>query len=98
MTNNDVKALGNANCKKTTFVAAVGEKVPPETTRKDWSKVKGLAVSKTYPICGLTYDLVPRLFAGVIKKEDEEHSIVFNAEEPKKLATTVSNYLKFVLE
>ncbi|HTQ68965.1 MAG TPA: substrate-binding domain-containing protein [Solirubrobacteraceae bacterium] len=93
-TNGDVEAVANSNCAKTVYANAVGEKFPPKTTREDWSQVKGLAVTKTYPICGLTYDLAFRLYSTPLV------SLVppITEEETKKIATTVSDYLKFVLD
>lgn len=92
-TNGDVEALGNSNCVKTVYAAEVGEKVPPESTRDDWSKVKGLAVSKTYAICGLTYALAPRLYKPWLTKFNAGETLT----EAQKVATTVSNYLVWVL-
>jgi len=99
-TNGDVEALGDSNCSKTVYAAAAGEKIPPKTTRLDWSKVRANAVSKTYGICGITYVLVPRLYWGFEEAEAEAKSEPVNTaleEESKKVATTVSNYLEWVL-
>ncbi|HUH81280.1 MAG TPA: substrate-binding domain-containing protein [Solirubrobacteraceae bacterium] len=92
-TNGDVEAVANSNCAKTVYANAVGEKFPPKSTREDWSQVKGLAVSKTYPACGLTYDLAFRLYDTPLV------SLVpaITPEESQEIATTVSDYLKFVL-
>ena len=92
-TNGDVEALANSNCAKTVYALKAGEKFPPKTTRLDWSKVIGLEVSKTYGICGLSYVIEPRLFYGFLHKETP----AITEEESKKVATTVSNYLRFVL-
>jgi hypothetical protein len=90
-TNGDVPGLGNSNCKSTKYVSKIGEKFPPETTRKDWSKVKGAYNSATYGICGVTYALAARQYfffeepLGVSEKESGEK------------ATTTENYLLWVL-
>lgn len=93
-TNGDQEAEANSNCKKTVYALKVGEKFPPKTTRLDWSKVKGLIVGKTYPICGLTYVLAPRLYWGWLHKNEP----LITEEQSKAIATTVSNYLQFVLQ
>ena len=92
-TNGDVEAAANSNCSKTVYANAAGEKFPPKSAREDWSQVKGLAVSKTYPACGITYDIEFRLWDAPLL------SLVpsITAEESQKIATTVSNYLDFVL-
>lgn len=92
-TNGDVEALANSNCSKTVYALKAGEKFPPASTRLDWSKVIGLAESKTYSICGLTYVIEPRLFYPFL--HDENPAIT--QEESQKIATTVSNYLTWVL-
>ncbi len=92
-TNGDVEALGNSNCAKTVYALKAGEKFPPSSTRADWSKVKGLVESKTYPICGLTYALAPRLYFPFLSHENP----LITQEASQKIATTVSNYLTWVL-
>jgi len=86
----DKEKLGESNCKSTVYVAKVGEEFPPKSTRKDWSKVKGLGTSKTYGICGLTYDLAPRQFYPFLKHYG------LSQEESNKIATDVHDYLVFV--
>jgi len=92
-TNGDEKELGNSNCVKTVYAAEVTEKFPPASTRDDWSKVKGLAAGKTYSICGLTYVLAPRLYFPFLHHEVPATT----EEEARKVATTVSNYITWVL-
>ena len=100
-TDGDVETLANSNCVKTVYAAEVGEKIPPESTRDDWSKVKGLVVSKTYSICGMTYALAPRQYDQVLESENTRHSLGLSPtvikEDGEKDATTVSNYLQWVL-
>lgn len=89
-TKGDTAKGAESNCKDSVYVSKVGEEFPPKTTRKDWSKVKAEAVSKTYGICGLTYDLAPRQYYPFLKKYG------ISEEESKKIATTVHDYLVFV--
>jgi ABC-type phosphate transport system substrate-binding protein len=93
-TNGDVEALGNSNCSKTVYALKAGEKFPPKTTRLDWSKVIGLDESKTYSICGLTYVIAPRLYYPFLHAENP----AITQEQSQKIATTVSNYIKWVLQ
>lgn len=82
---------GNSNCKSTKYVNKVGEKFPPEKTREDWSKVKGQYNSSTYGICGITYALAARQYWYF------ESPLGVTEAESKEKATTVANYLLFVL-
>jgi ABC-type phosphate transport system substrate-binding protein len=82
---------GNSNCKSTKYVNKVGEKFPPESTRDDWSKVKGQYDSTTYGICGMTYALAARQYWYF------ESPLGVTEAESKEKATTVANYLLFVL-
>ena len=90
-TKGDIEKEGNSNCKDTVYAAKKGEKFPPATTRADWSKVKAENVSETYPICGLTYVLAARQYWYFLDKYG------LTEEESKKVATTVHDYLQFVV-
>ncbi len=83
---------GNSNCKSTKYIAKIGEKFPPESTRDDWSKVKGEYNSATYGICGVTYALAARQYFYF------ESPLGVSEEESKTKATTVENYLLWVLQ
>ncbi len=94
------KAGAESNCKDTVYVSKVGEEFPPHSTRKDWSKVKGEAVSKTYSICGLTYILAMRQYYPFIShylptETTEEKEAA--AKESLEIATAVNNYVKYVV-
>jgi ABC-type phosphate transport system substrate-binding protein len=92
-TNGDVAAVANSNCVKTVYANAAGEKFPPKFTYEDWSQVKGLSVSKTYPICGLTYMIEFKLWDTPLVSLEP----LTTPEEAQAIATTVSNYLVWVL-
>ncbi|HTU80116.1 MAG TPA: substrate-binding domain-containing protein [Solirubrobacteraceae bacterium] len=89
-TKGDIEKAEESNCKDTKYVAAKGEKFPPESTRDDWSKVKGEDVSKTYAICGVTYVLAPRQMWYFL----EPYKIT--EAESLKIATSVHDFLDFV--
>jgi ABC-type phosphate transport system substrate-binding protein len=88
---NDVEKEGSSNCKDTKYVAAKGEEFPPASTRDDWSKVKAENVSKTYPICGVTYVLAARQYWYFLSKYG------LTEEESESIATTVHDYLQWVV-
>jgi ABC-type phosphate transport system substrate-binding protein len=90
-TNKDVEKKASSNCASTVYIAKLGEKVPPVSTLADWSKVKGSNTSKTYPICGLTYDLAPQLYYPYLK-----HYSLTQAES-KAIATSAHDYLHWMV-
>ncbi len=55
--NKDAEAASEANCKDTEFSNGGGS-FPPPTVDSPWNEVTAKAESKTYALCGLTYDLV----------------------------------------
>jgi ABC-type phosphate transport system substrate-binding protein len=84
--NKDVAAKAEANCKDTVFQN--GTKVfPPPKLTEPWNEVTTELTSKTYSLCGLTYDLA------LTNYEAYESHGGSNAE-----ATTVQNYLNYVLD
>jgi hypothetical protein len=91
-TNGDTKEAANSNCKKSVYALKPGEKFPPPSTRDDWSKVKALYTSKTYPACGRTYVLAARQYFFFLTK------LGVSEEESKKIATTVENFVRFALD
>jgi ABC-type phosphate transport system substrate-binding protein len=85
--NKDVEASAKANCAKTVYTNAneTGGEFPPASVYSNWNEVTAEVTSKTYPLCGLSYDIAyPHysLFSGTSEKE----------------ATTVNNFEQFVLE
>jgi len=89
--NGDVEAAENSNCKKTAYIdTETGHEFPPESTRDSWSQAKADDEGKTYPICGLTYDLAFKLYDPFFQGAKTE-------EQGVALATTVENYLSFEL-
>jgi ABC-type phosphate transport system substrate-binding protein len=83
-TNKDVAARASANCKSTVFSNGTAS-FPPPSTESNWNEVSADQYSATYPICGLTYDLVfgnYKAYKGTTQGE----------------ATTAENYLAFVLD
>jgi ABC-type phosphate transport system substrate-binding protein len=87
----DKEKEGNSFCKYTVYASVHGEEFPPETTRDDWSKVKGENVSKSYPICGLTYVLAARQYWYFLQKYGLSEA------ESQAIATTVHDYLRWVV-
>jgi len=87
----DVEKLGGSNCAGTFYAAKPGEKFPPKTTRAVWSAVKAEVTQKKYNICGLTYDLALRQYFPFLSTQGASEEAAKNA------ATTVSNYLLYVL-
>jgi ABC-type phosphate transport system substrate-binding protein len=55
--NGDVAEKASSNCKKTEFSNGTGS-FPPPSVEAAWNEVTAKAVSKSYALCGLTYDLV----------------------------------------
>lgn len=82
--NKDVATRASANCAKTEYSNGVAS-FPPPSVESNWNEVTTKQYSKTYAICGLTYDLAfanYRAFKGTTQGE----------------ATTVHDYLAFVLD
>ncbi|MGO9490319.1 MAG: substrate-binding domain-containing protein [Solirubrobacteraceae bacterium] len=55
--NKDVPAVDESNCKDTEFSNGKGT-FPPPTVDSPWNEVTAKGESKSYALCGLTYDLV----------------------------------------
>ncbi len=55
--NGDTATVAESNCKKTEFSNGKGS-FPPPNVDAAWNEVTAKQFSKTYPLCGLTYDLV----------------------------------------
>lgn len=89
-TGGDTVKVKESNCKDTVYESAIGTPFPPESTRDDWSKVKGANVSVTYPICGVTYVLAPRQEYYFLQPYGASE------EEAKAIATSVHDFLQFV--
>jgi ABC-type phosphate transport system substrate-binding protein len=83
-TNFDVAAKAESNCKSTIYQN--GTKVfPPPSVFAPWNEVTGELQSKTYSLCGLTYDLALTNYTAFKGGTVEE-------------ATTVQNYLNYILD
>ena len=89
--NGDVEKLGQSNCAGTIYAAKPGEKFPPKSTRETWFAVKAELTQKKYNICGLTYALAVRQYNYFMSP------FGVTEEASKNDATTVANYLKWVL-
>ncbi len=99
----DKEKEGDSSCKGSKYIPALGstEKVPPASTRLDWSKVKAYDISTTYPICGLTYVLAARQYWYFLEPYfafEGGKTLAQEEEESKKIATTVHNYVQWVVE
>jgi ABC-type phosphate transport system substrate-binding protein len=90
-TNYDVEGSAKANCSKTVYIAKFGEQVPPTSVDSDWSQVKGSNKSATYPICGLTYVIAPKLYFPYLKRYS------LNEGESREIATSVHDYLHWAV-
>jgi ABC-type phosphate transport system substrate-binding protein len=82
-TNGDVAASAESNCKKTEYSNGVGSFPPPKVT-DPWNEVTASGTSKTYALCGLTYDLALTHIEAYAGGTVEE-------------AKTVQEYLDYVL-
>jgi ABC-type phosphate transport system substrate-binding protein len=88
----DIEKAAQSNCASTVFIGnTFGEPIPPESTRKAWNTVKGKVYSKTYAVCGLTYDLALRVYKPFL---EHIHSLTSEEEEVgKHQAQTTRDYL-----
>jgi ABC-type phosphate transport system substrate-binding protein len=79
----DKAELGNANCENTEYTNGITP-FPPASTLDVWNEVTTRTTEINYPLCGLTYDLT-------------FHEYSKYPETSLAQATTVNNYLRFVL-
>lgn len=89
--NYDIEKAANSNCAGTVYIAKTGEKFPPKNTRETWYATKAQLLQKKYSICGLTYDLALRQYYYFLAPEG------VSAAQSINIATTVGNYLEYVL-
>jgi ABC-type phosphate transport system substrate-binding protein len=82
----DIETPGNSNCGKTVYTNG-SKAFPPPSTTSNWNEVTTEQFSKTYALCGLTYDLALANYAAY-----EGHGT------SQGEATTVENYLAYVTE
>ena len=81
----DIEAVAQSNCKNTVYTNVSGKKFPPASTREVWNEAKAeLEQTKTYAICGLTYDLALRQYKYYPGTSQAE-------------ATTVENFLRWAI-
>ena len=85
-TNGDISALGNSNCSKTVYSNGKASFPPPAVTSA-WNEVTAEQFSKTYALCGLTYDLALANYGAFEVNGTSQGE-----------ATTVSNFLAYVTE
>jgi ABC-type phosphate transport system substrate-binding protein len=83
-TNGDAAEVGNANCKNTAYTNGVGSFPPPAITAP-WNEVTTETTEKEYTLCGFTYVLAFTTYSAYPGTTQAE-------------ATTVNNYLRFVLD
>ena len=76
----------NSNCKKTVYVNGKKE-FPPPTLESAWNEVGGDVTSKTYALCGLTYDFALSKYGSYSTHGATEGE-----------AATVRDYLKYVTD
>ena len=84
--NGDAKELSNSNCKKTVYTNGKAS-FPPPSVKSTWNEVTTEQFSKSYALCGLTYDLA---LSNAAKYKVDGTT--------QGEATTVENYLQFVVE
>jgi ABC-type phosphate transport system substrate-binding protein len=86
-TNGDDAPTADANCKKTEYLVGNGtsQSFPPGGSTQPWNEVTAALESKTYPLCGLSYDLAFTNYS----------LLPGNSTDAAEM--TVSNYLKFVV-
>jgi ABC-type phosphate transport system substrate-binding protein len=83
-TNKEIAKKASANCSGTEYTNGVNP-FPPPSVESLWNEVEAKAVSKTYPLCGLTYDTVIANYEAYPKTTQGE-------------ATTVHDYLVYELD
>lgn len=83
-TNGDAKEAANANCKNTAYTNGSSSFPPPELTAP-WNEVSTKTTEKEYTLCGFTYVLAFTSYSAYPGTTQAE-------------ATTVNNYLRFVIE
>jgi ABC-type phosphate transport system substrate-binding protein len=83
-TNGEVSAAASANCNKTAYTNGSNPFPPPAVTAP-WNEVTTKTTEKAYTLCGLTFDLAFTSFSSFPGTSQAQ-------------ATTVGNYLRFVLE
>ena len=82
----DIEAVAQSNCKNTVYTNVSGKKFPPASTREVWNEAKAeLEQTKTYAICGLTYDLALRQYK------------YYPGTSRRQKATTVENFLRWAI-
>jgi ABC-type phosphate transport system substrate-binding protein len=82
--NGDVATKASSNCKSTEYSNGTAVFPPPKLT-DPWNEVTAKLASKTYALCGLTYDFALTNYETFAGGTNEE-------------ATTVANYLNYVLD
>jgi len=86
--NKDVEPQAKANCAKTEYINGLtGEagEFPPASVYVPWNEVSTKLSSKTYSLCGLSYDLAFNAYHAYTGTTEKE-------------ATTVNNFEQFLLE
>lgn len=73
--NGDVKAKAASNCKSTIYSNGSAA-FPPPTVGSPWNEVTAELVSKTYSLCGLTYDLALKKYSAYPGTTPEEAATV----------------------
>jgi hypothetical protein len=56
-TNGDAAATASANCAKQVYKMSNGSTFPPASATDSWSGVTSDTKEKTYPLCGIAYEL-----------------------------------------
>ena len=82
--NGDVATKASSNCKSTEYSNGTAVFPPPKLT-DPWNEVTAKLASKTYTLCGLTYDLALTNYETYPGGTNEE-------------ATTTANFLNYVLD
>lgn len=82
--NKDVATRTSANCQATEYANGVNS-FPPPSVESAWNEVMAKQYSKTYAICGLTYDLVLANYGAFVGATQGE-------------ATTVRDYETYLLD
>jgi ABC-type phosphate transport system substrate-binding protein len=85
-----------ANCKSTVYSNGTAA-FPPPSVDSPWNEVTTELASKTYSICGLTYDLILTQYNTFGKTLVEEGGKQVNSEGTEAEATTVRDFMSYVL-
>jgi ABC-type phosphate transport system substrate-binding protein len=85
-----------ANCKKTVYSNGTAS-FPPPSVESPWNEVTTELASKSYSLCGLTYDLILTEYVGFGTTLVEEGGVQVNSAGTEAEATSVRDFENYVV-